>query len=342
MKISLALLLTISLLFGASHASAQTVTIKAVGDIMMGTKYPTPNLPPDDGKGLFLNVEDTLKGSDLLLGNLEGVFSVYNKSEKNVGTGKYYAFNMPIYYAQYLKSAGFDVLNIANNHSRDFGEDGLSDTIFTLQLNDLKYTGLRDTLTIVNRNGLKIGIMGFYWNDYFNSILDLESTMRRVSENRGKVDILIVTFHGGAEGTAAAHTSDKMEYMGKTPRGNVVAFARSAVEAGADLVLGHGPHLPRAMEIYGGRLIAYSLGNFCTYGSFSMKATLKYSLILEIEMDEHGFFKSGRIHPVILLDRGIPHHDPEKTTIGLIQELTKTDFPDTPLHISDEGEISIK
>ena len=342
MRQTTALLLLFLVLFSGNAACSKTVTIKAVGDIMMGTRYPTPNLPPDDGKELFLHVKDILKGSDLLIGNLEGVFSVYNKSEKNVGTGKYYAFNMPIYYAPYLKDAGFDVLNIANNHSRDFGEDGLSDTIFTLQLNDIKYTGLRDTLTVVNRNGLKIGIMGFYWNDYFNSILDLESTMRRVSENRGKVDILIVTFHGGAEGTAAAHTSDKMEYVGKTPRGNVVAFARSAVEAGADLVVGHGPHLPRAMEIYGGRLIAYSLGNFCTYGSFSMKATLKYSLVLEIEMDEHGFFRSGRIHPVILLDRGIPHHDPQKTTIELIRELTKADFPDTPLHISDKGEISIR
>ncbi|NEO88126.1 MAG: hypothetical protein F6J87_28305 [Spirulina sp. SIO3F2] len=155
----------------------------------------------------------------------------------------------------------------------------------------------------------------------------------------GYPDMVVVSFHGGAEGTSAMRTRNQTEYFFGENRGNVVAFSRALVDAGADLVLGHGPHVPRALELYQGKLIAYSLGNFVGYRSLSTQAQLGDSLVLETELDSEGNLLVGKIHPVRLDRNGIPKPATNNATIELMRRLTRSDFPQTPLVIDPDGMI---
>jgi poly-gamma-glutamate synthesis protein (capsule biosynthesis protein) len=131
--------------------------------------------------------------------------------------------------------------------------------------------------------------------------------------------------------------SDRTEYFFGEDRGNIVAFAHGLIDQGADLILGHGPHVPRAVERYQGKLIAYSLGNFLGYKTLSSEGTLGDSLILTVQMNAEGDFVGGRIIPVALDANGIPELDDYFQSVVLIRSLTQTDFPQTPLTIDDMG-----
>ena len=147
----------------------------------------------------------------------------------------------------------------------------------------------------------------------------------------------------GAEGVGAKHVRNRTEMFYGENRGNVVRFARFAIDAGADLILGHGPHIPRALELYKGKLIAYSLGNFVGYRSLSSAGELAYSLILEVELNLEGDFVSGQIIPVRLDNNVIPRIDyAQYSAVDFIRNLTKSDFPQTPIMIDDQGAIAIK
>lgn len=122
-------------------------------------------------------------------------------------------------------------------------------------------------------------------------------------------------------------------------RGNLVLFSRTLIDNGADLVLGHGPHVPRAMELYKGKLIAYSLRNFVGYRTLSTSGVLGKSLILEVKLNSQGDFISGKITPVQLDRRGIPYPDKDANSIPLIRNLTKLDFPKTDLKFALNGHI---
>ena len=154
--------------------------------------------------------------------------------------------------------------------------------------------------------------------------------------------VSIGNFHGGSEGTGALNVRNKTEYFYGENRGNLVQFSHSMIDAGADLVLGHGPHVPRALELYKGKLIAYSLGNFMGYRTLSTAAQLGYSLVLEVKVNPLGDFVEGQIIPVQLDSQGIPYLDSQGKTIDLIQNLTATDFPKTSLKITEDGKIKIK
>jgi poly-gamma-glutamate capsule biosynthesis protein CapA/YwtB (metallophosphatase superfamily) len=119
-------------------------------------------------------------------------------------------------------------------------------------------------------------------------------------------------------------------------------FSRTMIDNGADLILGHGPHVPRALELYKGKLIAYSLGNFMGYQTLSTDAELAYSLVLEVELNNQGDFVSGKIIPVHLNSEGIPYPDQQGRSIRLIRQLTQSDFPNTPLTIDKHGQIRRK
>lgn len=134
-----------------------------------------------------------------------------------------------------------------------------------------------------------------------------------------------------------------MEYFGKEKRGNLVKFSHLAIDHGADFILIHGPHIPRAMELYKNKLIVYSLGNFITYKSFSTSGYKKYAYLLQIDVNAKGDFIKGKIFPFIQDEegsyKGIPRYDEHKNVIKLLKRLTQEDFPDTPLLITDEGDI---
>ena len=320
------------------------LTIHAVGDIMMGTLYPHQILPPKNGKDIFLDVEPYLKAEspDLVLGNLEGALCDYPHTSKRVSAGRVYAFRMPPHYALYLKAAGFTVLSFANNHSNDFGYKGSRETRNYIKAAGIDIFGDKGEILYLEKNGIKIALIAYSYLGGHNSILDLPAARSLIAKAKANSDIVVLSVHGGAEGEGAMRVVNKMEYMLGEPRGNMVGFSRGAIDAGADLILGHGPHIPRAMEIYKNRLIAYSLGNFLTY-TMSTSGNKKVTLILRVSLKENGEFASGRIIPLIQhsggILNGIPYFDKNAVAVKLIKKLSREDIPGNLLEITEDGQL---
>ncbi|MGL5195252.1 MAG: CapA family protein [Chroococcales cyanobacterium] len=316
----------------------QPITIKAVGDIIPGVDFPVNKLHPQPEK-LFQGVTPYLQGADIVFGNFESTLTNHRYSGKNVSRPNVFAFRTPPSYTRLLKEAGFNVLSVANNHSLDFTEQGFEDTINNIEAAGMIAASRKGEIAYTTVNDIPIAFIGFSTYSYHNSILDLEAAKALVAEAQENATLVVISFHGGAEGTGALHVKNRTETFFSENRGNLVQFSRAMIDAGADLVLGHGPHVPRALEVYKGKLIAYSLGNFMGYRSFSTVAELGYSLILEAEIDLEGNFIGGQIIPIHLDGQGIPSYDSQNRTVKLMQRLTKSDFPETPLSIESDGKI---
>ena len=322
-----------------------TIRITAVGDIMMGTNFPDPKyLPPNGGRHLLDSVSSYLQDSDVTFGNLEGV--VLDEG----GTPKYcknpdvcYLFRSPTSYVDHLKNAGFDVVSIANNHAGDFGDIGRKSTMDNLDSAGIYYAGLlTHPYVIFEKDSIRYGMIAFAPNTGTVSINDTDNAIRLVQEVDSLVDILIISFHGGAEGKNHRNITRETEYYYGEDRGNVYEFSHTLIDHGADLILGHGPHVTRAMEVYKNRFIAYSLGNFCTYARFNLRGSNGLAPILKVELSEEGEFYSGEIIPIIQVGSGIPIIDSQKRVITEIQELIGTDFPESIIEVDADGKIRMK
>ncbi len=230
-----------------------TITIAAVGDIMLGSNFPSEAfLPPDDGATLLAPVREFLGNTDITFGNSEGTFLDSGGILKKVENPKnLFAFRQPRRYAKYLVDAGFTLVNIANNHSGDFGDRGRISTTETLDSVGLYYAGLIDKpYTIFKKGGIKYGFCGFAPNSGTVDICDIEQARRIVSMLDSVCEVVIVSFHGGAEGEGHTHVKKTTEiYLGEN-RGDVYRFAHAVIDAGADVVFGHGRHVTRAIELY--------------------------------------------------------------------------------------------
>jgi hypothetical protein len=320
--------------------------ITMVGDIMMGTNYPSSySLPPDDGKYLFDNVKEYLEYSDVTIGNLEGTLLDKGGTPKvcRDSSDNCVSFRMPEHYAGYLKNAGFDIMSVANNHSGDMGDIGRKSTMNTLDEYKIKYAGYTSCpAAMYIKDGIKFGFTAFAPNTGTQDLLNIKAAEKTVNELRSKCDILIVYFHGGAEGSGASRVPRKTEYFLGEERGDVYEFAHAMIDAGADIVFGSGPHVPRGIELYNDKIIAYSLGNFCTYGKFGLSGALGYAPILKVYIDKNGNFLQGRIFPAFQIMRGIPVIDENYKVVDFIRSLNEKDFPETELIISDDGKIQRK
>jgi poly-gamma-glutamate capsule biosynthesis protein CapA/YwtB (metallophosphatase superfamily) len=314
------------------------IKIKAVGDIVPGTNYPQNRLHPQK-KILFQSVKPILKGADFLFGNFESTLTNYPYSPKGAGGGLIIAFRTPPSYTQLLKEAGFDVMSVANNHSFDFSVQGFKDTSQNLEKAGIKALGKKGQILIGKRKGLYIAWIGFSYFDEHNSLKNLKEAKALVRKASQKADMVVISVHAGAEGTGAMRVRNKTEFFFGENRGNLVQFSHTMIDNGADLILGHSPHVPRALELYKGKLIAYSLGNFMGYQTLSTQAELAYSLVLEVELNNQGDFVSGKIIPVHLNPEGIPYPDRQGRSIRLIRHLTNSDFPKTRLTIDNKGRI---
>ena len=244
------------------------------GDINLGTRTFEDGIPPDSGRGFFTQVDSLLKG-DLVVGNFEGVLSDSGTSDKCAPKStRCYAFATPTWLAARLREAGFTHLNLANNHANDYGLAWRSHTEETIrELGMIPYGPLEEVaITPVFRDGKMtlVGLIGFATYPHAYNLLDIPGSAAVVASLRGVVDVLVVTFHGGREGSTAIRTGTGPEYLGKEPRGNLRKWARAVIDAGADAVVGHGPHVLRGVEFYNGRPIFYSLGNFMTYRGFNL------------------------------------------------------------------------
>ena len=317
--------------------SAQVaVSLKAVGDIIPGTNFPDYRLP-EDPNYLFNSVKMFMGEVDILFGNFESTLTDSPYVAKDVSRGMTFAFRTPPAFAPVLQAAGFDILSVANNHSFDFGDAGFADTITHIEQAGMRAVGRKGEIVTLEANGYAIAFIGFsYWDDH-NNMNDLTAAAELVRTAQTQADMVVVSVHGGAEGTDALRVRDQTEYFFSENRGNLVQFSRTMVDAGADLILGHGPHVPRAVELYQDKLIAYSLGNFLGYRTLSTVGPLGQSLILQVELNDTGDFLGGRIIPVALDDNGVPYIDNFFESVTLIRQLTVTDFPHTGLTIDQMG-----
>ncbi|MEH1913048.1 CapA family protein [Nostoc sp.] len=319
-----------------------TITIKAVGDIIPGTNFPNYRLPRFRDQLLPKSVRTHLQGSDILFGNFESSLTNYPYTAKDISRGQVFAFRSPPAYAQLFAEAGFNVFNMANNHAMDFGPVGFKDTMKNLQAVGIATLGHKNQILYLKANKIPVAMIGFSPYEMYNSIHNLGAAKALVAEAKNKANIVVVSMHAGAEGTGALHVKNQTEFFYGENRGNAIAFARNMIDAEADLVLGHGPHVPRAMEIYKGKIIAYSLGNFLGYRTLSTNAQTGDSMILEVKLNSLGDLVSSKIIPVRMDRQGIPHIDRSFQTVRLMRYLNNQAFPKNPVKINKKGEVVVQ
>ena len=319
----------------------QPISVAAVGDIMLGSTYQGRGLPEKDGAEMISGLAPVISAADIAIGNLEGPMIDSGESTK-CGPNAHlcYVFRVPTRYGKYLKDVGFDVMSLANNHAADFGAAGRESSMRVLDsLGILHSGGNLNDIAYLTVKGRKIAVLAFAFNPISYNLLDIENSRRVVADMARKVDIVIVVFHGGAEGAVAQHVPHGPEtYLG-APRGDLRAFTHAVVDAGAGLVIGSSPHVVRAMEVYKGHLIAYSLGNFAFY-RFPFAGPTALSLVLDTNIGPHGEFLGGKIHPLIQEGQNGPRPDPRGTVINVMRELSKEDFGPTAVNIAQDGTVT--
>ncbi|MEP7325337.1 MAG: CapA family protein [Gemmatimonadota bacterium] len=336
--------------------AALPVWLSFTGDINLGTTNLPGGIPPDDGRGLLARVDSLLTG-DLVIGNFEGVLADTGASHKCDAPqdprrrrqepppqrSNCYAFMTPSRLAPRLVEAGFTHLNLANNHANDMGLGArlASDSMLrSLGLRTYGPSGRISVDTIRRGDSLTIvGLIGFTTYPFAPNLLDIAASVRLVDSVVRLTDLVIVTFHGGAEGTGAQNVPRGAEFLGREPRGDLRAWSHAIIDAGADLVVGHGPHVLRGLEFYEGKLIAYSLGNFMTYRGFTLDGPLGLTAILQVELSGDGSYLAARIHPLVQEPQVGPHEDPSRSAIFLLQRLSLDDFGPAAARLGDDGAI---
>ncbi|MCK4664479.1 MAG: CapA family protein [Bacteroidales bacterium] len=322
-----------------------TISIIGVGDIMFGTNFPSDiYLPPEhDCSPLLEELIPILQNADITFGNLEGCFSDTAELEKKCkDTTKCYAFRMPNKFIKCIEEAGFDIISLANNHIGDFGEEGKNNTMNLLDSSGIYYAGLlTHPVSVFIRDSIKYGFCAFSPNKGTCNIVEIIEAQKIANMLDKECDIVIVSFHGGAEGADYQHVTRKTEEFYEENRGNVYEFAHKMIDAGADVVFGHGPHVTRAIDIYKNRFIIYSLGNFCTWRRFNLKGPNGIAPIIKIRVTNTGEFIDGKIFPVYQDGKNGTKIDELKRIIYKLQELNKTDFPELNILITDDGLISV-
>ena len=322
-----------------------TISVIGVGDIMLGTNYPSvQDLPPNDGRDILAPVHSILQSADLCFGNLEGTFLTGSGTPKQTANPENcYVFKSPDHYVENLSAAGFDVMSIANNHIGDFGTKGKENTVKMLNSVGIRYAGLLEyPKTVFTHGGIRYGFCAFSPNVATVKLNDYPVARKIISELASECDIVIVSFHSGAEGVSHRNITRKTEtYVGEN-RGNPYEFARMAIDAGADILFGHGPHVTRAIDIYKNRFIAYSLGNFATYGRISISGVKGLAPIVQVNVTKTGEFLDAQIYSTKQTGEGGPVPDPENGALKEIMNLTKADFPKSQLLISETGKVVLK
>ncbi|MDP7419751.1 MAG: CapA family protein [Gammaproteobacteria bacterium] len=322
----------------ADELSCARITVAAVGDIMLGTDFPENRLPDDDGRSLLAEVAPVFSSTNITFGNLEGVLMDGGEPVKTCkDPSACYLFRTPTHYAGHLADAGFTVMSLANNHARDFGEAGRTASMASLDAAGIRHSGRTGDLAIWPDGKIKTALIAFAPFTNSNPMLDLDAARNEIAKLKEMVDLIIVSFHGGAEGAEASHVPFASEtYFGEN-RGNVVEFSHAMIDTGADLVIGHGPHVPRALETYNGRLIAYSLGNFATYYGISIHAEKGLAPILIVTVDGNGQFISGEIVSAIQQRPFGPRLDDRHRAYERIWELTEQDFAGGGIRFQNGG-----
>jgi hypothetical protein len=324
----------------ADQVTAQDrITFAAVGDVMMGSDYPASRLPPKGGSELLRDAKPFLVKADIAMANLEGTLCTGGTPVKEPKEGEVYAFRTPPEFSANLKESGIDMVSLANNHALDFGQYCHAATKKALREGGVAFSSKEGEIAEFVIRGTRVGIISLSFGVPPRSIVYPDQALTEVSQVARRYDILVLSIHAGAEGRKAMHIKKGPEYFLNEPRGDLVRFAHDAIDRGAALVIAHGPHVPRAMEIYKGRLIAYSLGNYCTYGGMNVAGENGYAPLLMVELDRKGAFVGGKIESFLQKPYQGPRRDPQKRAFGLIRELTESDFPSAGVLFNGDGEF---
>jgi hypothetical protein len=322
----------------AAGAPARSVTLNWVGDIAFSARQGLPRGGPLSVLG---GVRRYLGGADLTTGNLEGTLGSGGPSKCSRNGGNCFAFQAPASYARPLRKAGFGLFNVANNHSRDFGTSGISQTMRALAAAGIAHTGLAGEIRVLPVGGRRVAFLGFAPYPWTSPLTDIPAARRMIAAAARRAKIVVVFIHAGAEGAGALHVPHGTEHAFGENRGAARAFAHAAIGAGADVVLGSGPHVLRGMECYKRRLIAYSLGDFVGYRTLSISGVLALSGVLRVRLGATGALLGGRLFPVRLSPPGVPHPDRSGASIRLVRSLSRADFGARACRVSRAGAISL-
>ena len=325
----------------STSPSPENIVVTAVGDIMLGSTYPASRgLPPQDGATMLRDVTPLLTPGDITFGNLEGPMLEGGSTSKcRPDSRSCFAFRVPTRYGRYLKEAGFNLMSLANNHASDFGAEGRESTRRVLDRLGIAHAGGdRNDIPYLKVKGRRIAVVAFAFNNVSYNVNDIEAAKRVVERVKAKSDLVLVSFHAGAEGAAAQHVPHGTEIFLDEPRGDSRAFTHAVIDAGADLLLGSGPHVVRGMEVYRNRLIVYSLGNFAFHG-FGFNGPTGLSVVLAVDVAADGRFLGGRIYPLKEGQDG-PYKDKAGAIIPIVRQLSRDDFGASAVKIGDDGAIS--
>lgn len=335
----------------ATDGGERTYTILGVGDVMMGSDWPEPGMDPrvtpdgDPATVMGPELVEMFGAADVVFGNYEGTIHASSRDAKACGNSRFcYVFRSPPFHADYLRRVGFTLMSHANNHARDFGESGRTATVDNLRRVGIVVAGGdRDGMRIGVQtldDGRTVALVSFGHNPGLLSVRNYARVTEMVRAADAQADIVMVSCHVGAEGADYHRVTRETETYLNENRGNPFRFARTAVDAGADIVFCHGPHIPRAVEVYQGRFIAYSLGNFWTYGRFNLRGHNGLAPIARLEVDAEGALVSADIVSARQDRPGGPYLDRSNAAAQRTAELTVRDFPESGVRIDASGRLS--
>jgi poly-gamma-glutamate capsule biosynthesis protein CapA/YwtB (metallophosphatase superfamily) len=293
------------------------------GDVTLGSHY---GHPPQRGWPELAPVARVLRGADLAAVNYEGTFGSGGPSKCAGGLPNCFAFQAPPANTVTLRRAGVDVVNQANNHAHDFGAPGMAMTHAALRRADVAWTGAPGRVVVRRRRGVRVAFAGFStygWSAPMGDDAAVRALIRRAAR---RARIVVALFHAGAEGADRTHVPFGAEHAFGEYRGDSRHFAHVAIDAGADLVLGSGPHVLRGLQLYRGRLIAYSLGNLAGWRNFGTQGTTGISALLRVRLAPNGRLLHGTVTSLRLDRVGVPHPDASNTALRLMRSLSRADF----------------
>jgi poly-gamma-glutamate capsule biosynthesis protein CapA/YwtB (metallophosphatase superfamily) len=304
--------------------SAEAVTIAWGGDVTLGSSYGNP---PARGWPQLAPVAPALRAADLAAVNYEGTFAPGGPSKCGWRQGRNcFAFQAPAVNAGTLARAGVDIVNLANNHAFDFGPAGYRGTRAALDRAGVRATGSPGQIRVLRAGRTRVAFVGFSSYPWSAPLNDPGGVSRLVRAAARRAEIVVAFFHGGAEGGDKLRVPYRREFAFGEDRGHLRPFARRAVRAGADLVLGSGPHVLRGMQRYRRRLIAYSLGNLTGWKNFGTGGILSYSAVLTVELSRRGRLTGGRVTSLRLNGIGVPRVDRTGAAARLMRRLSISDF----------------
>lgn len=324
----------------ASPDGPAVLTVAAGGDTMLGNSLKN-RVAPGNGEGLLAAVVEPLSSADLAFVNVESAISDDLPSTKcGPQSTSCYAFRTPSRYTAALVRAGVDVVSHANNHAMDLGEVGMLSTAAALDAAGIAHAGRYGDTAVLEVAGRTIAVVAAHSGECCLNVNDVNEVAAAIRAADAVADLVLFSFHGGAEGSRARRVPGRVEVAWGERRGDVRLLARHAVESGADLVIGHGPHVLRGMEVWQGRLIAYSLGNLVGYRQFGTKGGFTgTSAVLEVELASNGAVTGGRVHPLLLDEEAVPQEDHSGRAWKQLTELAGLDFPTTGVTVSEAGRL---